>query len=53
MTPHSHKLGILKITDLYKFEIAKIVHQHIRHVLPSALNSLFYNVSDVYHRQTR
>ena len=48
ITPLFHKLGILKITDLYKFEIAKIVmHQHCRHILSSAINSLFCNVSDV------
>ena len=52
ITPHFHKLGILKITDLYKFEIAKIMHQYSRHVLLSAIYFLFCNVSDIRHRQT-
>ena len=50
ITPQFYKLGIFKITDLHKFEIAKVKHQHSWHVLPSALNSLFLNVSNVHHQ---
>ena len=51
--PQLYKLGILKITDLYKFKIAKIMHQYIRHVLPLAPNFLFSNVCNVHHLPTR
>ena len=37
------KLNILKLVDLYKFEIAKLMHQLVNNKLPPQFSSLFYS----------
>ena len=53
ITPEFHKLGILKICDLYTYETAKIMHHHSTQTLPSSLSSLFANISNIHRRNTR
>ena len=53
ITPKFHKLGILKICDLYTYEIAKIMHHHSTQTLPSSLSSLFTKISNIHRRYTR
>ena len=53
ITPQFYKLSVLKIYQLYEFEIAKLMHQHSRGMLPSIFNSLFQKLSNKHTRQTR
>ena len=53
ITPFYHKLGILKIPELYKFEIAKLMHQHSKQNLPPAISNLFKPLSNIHNRITR
>ena len=53
ITYYYHKLEILKITDLYTFEIAKLMHQHHKQSLPLRISNFFKPLSTVYDRQTR
>jgi len=53
ITPQYYKLGILKITDLYKFETAKLMHQHSKQFLPLQISTLFKPLSSVHNCQTR
>ena len=51
--PKFHNLGILKISELYDFESAKIMHQHTKETLPSSLSTLFNKVSNIHSCNTR
>ena len=42
ITPTYHKLHISKISDMYKFELAKLTHQHSRNSLPSYFGTFFF-----------
>ena len=53
ITPQFYKLSVLKIHQLYEFEIAKLMHQHSRNMLPSIFNSLFQKLSNKHTRQTK
>ena len=53
VTPLCIELGILKINELFKFEIAKLIHQHSHNLLPSGISSLFTDLSTIHSRQTR
>ena len=53
ITPQFYKVSVLKIHQLYEFEIAKFMHQHSRGMLPSIFYSLFQKLSNKYTRQTR
>ena len=53
ITPKYYELGILKLSDLYTYEIAKLMHQHSRHTLPLPLSSLFNKTSTIHSRHTR
>ena len=53
ITPFYHKLGILKIPELYKFEIAKLMHQHSKQNLPPTISNLFKPLSNIHNRITR
>ena len=50
LAPVYHKLRILKISDMYKFELAKLMHQYYRYSLPS---TFFQKVSSIHNRNTR
>ena len=52
ITPFYHKLGILKIPELYKFEIAK-PYQHSKQNLPPTISNLFKPLSNIHNRITR
>ena len=47
------KLGILKDSDLNKFEIAKIMHQHSRQSFPSCFSAFFNNLNDTHNSHAR
>ena len=47
------KYGILKSTDLFTYEIAKIMYQFSKQTLPSHFNSLFNPLSIIHQRSTR
>ena len=51
--PLYRKLGILKVSDLYKFEIAKIMYQHSKQSLPSCFSAFFDNLNDIHNQRTR
>ena len=53
ITPHFYKLRVLKIHQLYEFEIAKLMQRHSRSMLPPIFNSLFQKLSNKYTRKTR
>ena len=41
ITPVYHKLRILKISDMYRFELAKLMHQYSRNSLPTYFSTFF------------
>ena len=51
-TPFYGKLKILKLSDLYKFEITKLVHDFLHDNLPnsSVFSHLFQKSSQISHR---
>ena len=51
--PQFYKLRILKIQDLYSYEIAKLMHQHSNQTIPACFSTLFTNLSTIHARQTR
>ena len=55
VTPLYFELGrpILKINELFKFEIGKLMHQHSHNLLSPGISSLFTDLSTIHSRQTR
>ena len=54
VTPLYLKLGILKISDLYTLETAKIMHQHAKqNILPRTFSMYFNPLTNIHSRQTR
>ena len=53
VVPYLREHGILKISDLYQFEIAKIMHQFSTQSLPSCFADLFDRISNIHDRRTR
>ena len=53
ITSQFFKLSVLKIHELSEFEIAKLMHQHSRGMLPSIFYSFFQKLSNKHTRQTR
>ena len=53
ITPQYYKLKILKVQDLYIYEIAKIMHQHSNKITSACFSTLFTNLTSIYARQTR
>ena len=43
----------MKINELFKFEIGKLMHQHSHNLLPPGISSLFTDLSTIHSRQTR
>ena len=43
----------LKLPDLFKLEIGKLIHSHFTHDLPDALSNLFTLSNSVSHKSTR
>ena len=52
-TPQYHKLGILKLPELYTLEIAKLMQQYSHHTLPQPFSTFFTPFSPVHERFTR
>ena len=52
-TPLFYRYKILKIQDLYYFEIAKIMHQYSNKHLPICFTSFFTQTSSIHNRSTR
>ena len=54
-TPSYGKLKILKLSDLYKFETAKLVHDYFHNKLPSSsiFSHLFSKSLQISHRFTK
>ena len=53
LTPLFHKLEILKIRDLYYFEICKLMYLHLKKSLPYCFLDLFIPTSTIHSRATR
>ena len=53
ITPHYHKLGILKLPELCTLEIAKRMHQYSHHTLPQPFSTFFIPILSVHERFTR
>ena len=51
--PLFYQYKILKIQDLYYFEIAKIMHQYSNKHLPLCFTSFFTQTSSIHNRSTR
>ena len=51
--PLYRKLGILKVSDLHEFEIAKIMYQHSKQSLLYCFSTFFDNLTDMHNRHTR
>ena len=47
------KLRIIKISDMYNLELAKLMHQHSRNSLPSYFSTFFPKVSSIHNHSTR
>ena len=52
VTPFYHRLQILKLKDLYKYEVAKLMHKNSRKKLPNRLNCHFTPVRAIHTRTT-
>ena len=52
-TPLFHILEILKITDLYQFEISKLMYLHSKKSLPHCFLDLFIPTLTIHSRATR
>ena len=53
VSPWYHKLNILKLDDLYQFEIAKLMYQDIYNTFFHCFYNYFANLSDSHHHTTR
>ena len=47
------ELKLLKLGDLFKFNLASVMWDHDHGSLPSCFSSLFKNISDIHHYETR
>ena len=52
-TKFFNKFSILKLNDLFKMEVAKIVHSHFMNNLPTKLSKLFTLTKNISSRATR
>ena len=53
VTPSYLKLQILKLNDLYLYEVAKLTHMHTHKKLPTNLSTFFAPVKAIHTRSTR
>ena len=53
ITKQYHNLGVLKIIDLYTYEVAKLMHQNTLQKLPHCFTCFFTNISDIHAKNTR
>ena len=52
-SPYFSKFNILKLPDLFKLEIGKLIHSHFTHDLPDAFSNLFTLSNSVSRKSTR
>ena len=52
ITPKFRNLKILKIADLYTFELAKLMHQYYNNSLPPCFSDFFCPLSAIHERST-
>jgi len=52
-TPYYKKLQILKLKDIYIYEVAKLMYKSIRKKLPNMFTSYFTTVKIIHTRTTR
>lgn len=53
LSPYYKALKILKVEDLCKYEIAKLMFKYHRQELPDAFSDLFTRTSNIHRHQTR
>ena len=53
ITPLFRNLKVLKIADLYTYEIAKLMHQYSKNMLPHCFSTFFSSLSKIHDRQSR
>ena len=53
VTPSYLKLQILKLNDLYSYEVAKLMHKRTRKKLPISLSTFFAPIKATHTRSTR
>ena len=53
ITPQYRHLGILKLNDLYTYEIAKFMYQYVHNMLPSQFNNYFSFTHNIHSHETR
>ena len=53
ITPKFRNLKILKVADLYTFELAKLMHQYYNNSLPPCFSDFFSPLSAIHERSTR
>ena len=53
ITPQFRNLNVLKIAYLYTYEIAKLMHQYSRNMLPPCFSTFFTSLSEIHDRQSR
>lgn len=53
ITPYYYELSILKISDLFRFEVGKLMFQHSKNMLPPCFSSMFTYLSSIHSLSTR
>ena len=53
ITPLHKSLNILKLHDIYKFELAKLMHKFHHEMLPTSFKGLFQKTAEVHCHNTR
>jgi len=48
VTPFYSQLKVLKLPDLFKLEVGKLVHDHFQNKLPNNLSNLFFFLLETY-----
>jgi len=53
ITPVYKSLNIMKLHDIYKFELAKLMHKFHHEMLPTSFKDLFQKTAEVHCHNTR
>ena len=51
--PIFKQLGLLKLDEIYRIEVAKFMYEHDKHSLPESLTNLFTAVDSIHNYSTR
>jgi len=52
-TPHCKKLKILKVDDLYNYQLATFMHKHSQGNLPTIFSNYFQRAEEIHPKETR